>query len=82
MQHLSPDDERGRFLGTANGISFAFLSAAFGIFAIIRPAFGTSPQRIFLVSAGLMILGTAYFVLRLRRSVFKPVEPTEPTLEK
>jgi acyl-[acyl-carrier-protein]-phospholipid O-acyltransferase/long-chain-fatty-acid--[acyl-carrier-protein] ligase len=82
LQHLSPDNERGRFLGTANGISFAFLSAAFGIFTIIRPAFGTSPQRIFLVSAGLMILGTAFFVLRLRRSVFKPVEPAGPTLEK
>jgi len=81
LQHLSPDDERGRFLGTANGISFAFLSAAFGIFAMIRDAFGTSPQRMFLVSAGLMILGTAYFMLRLRGSVFKRDESARPTLE-
>ncbi len=70
LQRLSPDSERGRFLGTANAISFAFLSAAFGIFALIRPAFGDSPQRIFLVSGALMILGTVYFMLRLRRSVF------------
>ncbi len=80
LQRLSPDSERGRFLGTANAISFAFLSAAFGIFALIRPAFGDSPQRIFLVSAGLMILGTAYFVLRLRRSVFAGGDPGGPTL--
>ncbi len=82
LQKLSPDDERGRFLGTANGISFAFLSAAFGIFALIRPAFGDSPQRIFLVSASLMILGTAYFILRLRRSVFKRFDSAGPTLDK
>ncbi len=28
LQKLSPDDERGRFLGTANAISFGFLSVA------------------------------------------------------
>ena len=83
LQHLSPDDERGRFLGTANAISFTFLSVAFGIFAIIRPAFGHSPQRIFLISAGLMILGTAYFMLRLRGSIFSSRgESVVPTLDK
>ncbi len=72
LQQLSPDDERGRFLGTANGISFAFLATGFGLFAIIKPRFGfdSAPQRIFLISAALMIAGMAYFILRLRRSVF------------
>ncbi|MCH8804887.1 MAG: MFS transporter [Planctomycetes bacterium] len=66
LQKLSPDDERGRFLGTANGISFAFLSVASALYAIIRPSFGDAPQRIFLVSAALMLVGAGYFLFRLR----------------
>ena len=80
LQHLSPDSERGRFLGTANAISFGFLSVASLIYWIIRPAFGDAPQRIFLVSAGLMILGAGYFVLRLRRSVFAVGDQGGPML--
>ncbi len=70
LQQLSPDDERGRFLGTANAISFAFLSVASAMYWVIRPGFGTAPQRIFLISAALMIVGMAYFLLCLRKSVF------------
>ena len=69
LQKLSPDDERGRFLGTANAISFAFLSVASALYAIIRPSFGDAPQRIFLVSAGLMLLGAGYFLFRLRHTL-------------
>ena len=67
---VSPD-ERGRFLGTANGISFAFLSLASLIYWIIRPAFGSSPEKIFLLCAGLMIAGSAFFLARLRRALFE-----------
>lgn len=71
LQRLSPDDERGRFLGTANGVSFAFLSLSSLLYWIIRPAFTDSrgeeyPEKIFLISAALMILGTTFFFWRLR----------------
>ncbi len=70
LQYLSPDDERGRFLGTANGISFGFLSVASLLYWIIRPGFGNEPQRIFLLCAALMIGGSAFFLARLRRALF------------
>jgi acyl-[acyl-carrier-protein]-phospholipid O-acyltransferase/long-chain-fatty-acid--[acyl-carrier-protein] ligase len=68
LQDMSPNDERGRFLGTANAISFSFLSLASAIYWIIRPIFDSRPEAIFLVSAGLMICGAGFFVLKLRRS--------------
>jgi MFS family permease len=70
LQRLSPDDERGRFLGTANGISFAFLLASSLLYWVIRPAFTTSdggehPERIFVLCSGLMVAGSAFFLWRL-----------------
>ncbi|MGI9470181.1 MAG: MFS transporter, partial [Rubripirellula sp.] len=47
LQKLSPDDERGRFLGTANAVSFTFLTIAALLYWAIRPAFGNQPQNIF-----------------------------------
>ncbi len=70
LQHLSPGDERGRFLGTANGISFAFLSIASLLYWVIRPVFGGRPQLVFLVCAALMAGGSAFFLARLRRALF------------
>jgi acyl-[acyl-carrier-protein]-phospholipid O-acyltransferase/long-chain-fatty-acid--[acyl-carrier-protein] ligase len=70
LQQLSPDDERGRFLGTANAISFAFLSVASLLYWVIRPAFGNSPQRIFLLSAALMIAGGVFFLYRVGGVIF------------
>ncbi len=70
LQRLSPDDERGRFLGTANGVSFAFLTTSSLLYWIIRPAFNTAdgghPEKIFLVSAVLMIVGSAFFLWRIK----------------
>jgi MFS family permease len=65
LQKLSPDDERGRFLGTANAVSFAFLTIGALVYWIIRPAFGTAPQHIFYVSSVLMAMGGGYFLWRL-----------------
>lgn len=65
LQKLSPDDERGRFLGTANAVSFTFLTIGALIYWIIRPAFGDEPQRIFYLSSGLMAVGAAFFLWRL-----------------
>ncbi len=70
LQQLSPQAERGRFLGTANAISFGFLSLASAFYWVIRKPFGSHPQEIFLVCAALMLGGAALFLLRLRRALF------------
>jgi MFS family permease len=75
LQRLSPDDERGRLLGTANGISFTFLLLSSVLYWIIRPAFGTGegpqhPEKIFLLCALLMVVGVAFFFWRLRARGF------------
>jgi len=72
LQKLSPDSERGQFLGTANALSFLFLSLASILYVAIRPAFGGAPQGIFLVCAALMAVGGAAFMVRLKRYVFRP----------
>ena len=71
LQRLSPDSERGRFLGTANGISFTFLTLASALYWIIRPAFCTPrgeehPERIFLLCAVLMAVGVVVFLWRMK----------------
>ena len=66
LQKLSPDDERGRFLGTANGVSFSFLTLAAAFYWVVRPEFGETPERMFLVCSGLMAVGAAFFLWRLR----------------
>lgn len=68
LQKMSPDDERGRFLGTANAVSFAFMTIAALLYWAIRPAFGDEPQNIFYLSAALMALGSAFFLWKLRRT--------------
>ncbi len=75
LQRLSPDKERGRFLGTANGISFTFLTLASLLYWAIRPAFGVQagqqhPEKIFIISSLLMILGIAFFFWRLKARGF------------
>ena len=70
LQKLSPDDERGRFLGTANGVSFMFLAAASLLYWMIKPLFGNAPQRIFILSAIMMLVGAAFFLFKLRRIAF------------
>lgn len=66
LQHLSPDNERGQFLGTANAVSFAFMTVAGLLYFVIRPWFGDEPQNIFYVSSGLMFVGASFFLWRLR----------------
>jgi len=66
LQKLSPDNERGQFLGTANAVSFAFMTAAGLLYSTIRPLFGDEPQNIFYLSSGLMLAGAAFFLWQLR----------------
>jgi acyl-[acyl-carrier-protein]-phospholipid O-acyltransferase/long-chain-fatty-acid--[acyl-carrier-protein] ligase len=77
LQKLSPADERGRFLGTSNGISFAFLALASLVYWIIRPGFGSAPQQVFLVCAGLILLGALLFLRQLRRIIFQREEAVQ-----
>ena len=74
LQKLSPDRERGRFLGTANAISFAFLAIGSLLYWIIKPLFVDTPQRIFLVSAVLMFGGAMFFLFKLRHTAFSRAE--------
>lgn len=70
LQKLSPDDARGRFLGTANGVSFMFLATASLLYWLIKPAFTTAPQRIFIICALMMLAGAAFFLYKLRKVAF------------
>lgn len=75
MQRLTPSNELGRFLGTANGLSFVFLLLSAILFPIIYPAFVSAdgsrhPDKIFMVTAVLMLLGTIFFVWRVRARGF------------
>ena len=67
LQHLAPSDERGRFVGAANAINFAFLGLAALLYKAIRAPFGNEPDRIFLVSAALMLAATVLFTWWLGR---------------
>ncbi len=78
LQKLSPDEGRGRFLGTANAVSFAFLTVAALLYSAIRPAFGNQPQTIFYVSSLLMTVGAAYFIWSLRGTGILTGTATEP----
>lgn len=71
LQRLTPPNELGRFLGTANGVSFTFLLLSSLFYPLIRPMFTTPggaehPEKIFLVASVLMIAGLIFFVWRAR----------------
>lgn len=68
LQKLSPNGERGRFLGTANAVSFAFMTLSAAVYFVLAKIFVDEPQRIFLVCGGLMFFGTAFFLYRLSGS--------------
>jgi hypothetical protein len=72
LQHLSPPDERGRFLGTANALSFVASSAASLIFLGARAALGIPSNRIFLICAALAFVGTGALIWRMRGLIADP----------
>ena len=65
LQGLSPDAERGQYLGTANAVSFAFMTLAALFYWLVRDSFGDQPQLIFFLCSGLMAVGAAFFLWRL-----------------
>ncbi len=75
MQRLTPRNELGRFLGTANGLSFVFILISAAIYPLMRPLFafedGTEyPEKIFIVAAIAMAFGVLFFVWRVRARGF------------
>jgi len=67
LQALAPDDERGRFLGTANAMSFAMGGAGGAIFSGAR-WLGVPSNRIFLIIAALTAIVCVVCVVWLRRN--------------
>jgi acyl-[acyl-carrier-protein]-phospholipid O-acyltransferase/long-chain-fatty-acid--[acyl-carrier-protein] ligase len=72
LQFLSPDDERGRFLGTANAISFVCITAGSLIFLLARRVLQMDANRIFLVCAALAFVGTGVLNWAMRRLIADP----------
>ncbi len=66
LQFLSPTDERGRFFGTANALSFVCVSAA-GLLYIVLAQLGLPPARIPLVCSLLAMIGTLVGMAELNR---------------
>jgi len=72
LQHLSPPDERGRFLGTANALSFVASTLASLVFLAARSAFDLPSNRVFLICAVLAFVGSGVLIWRLRRLITDP----------
>ena len=67
LQHLSPDDERGRFLGAANALSFCFMTFGSLIFWFVRNKLGMPANRVHLICGILAAIGTIIGIWRLRQ---------------
>jgi MFS family permease len=65
LQKLSPAAERGRFLGTANALSFCFSSLGALVYWLAVNVCGLSPNRVFLVCGALAAAGTGFALARL-----------------
>jgi len=72
LQHLSPADERGRFLGTANALSFVFSSIGAVLVRVFRKDFELPANQVFLVIGGLAIVGTGVLLWRIRKLLADP----------
>lgn len=67
IQYLSPDDERGRFLGTANAMSFVFVTVGAAIFFVATALWKMEEYRVNLICAAFALIGMVIGVLQMRR---------------
>lgn len=72
LQHLSPPDERGRFLGTANALSFVFSSIGAILVRFFRNDMEMPANKVFLVIGTLAILGSGVLLWRIRALLIDP----------
>lgn len=75
IQKRAPDGERGRFLGTTNAISFAFMTVASILYLLWYKVLGLEPEWVFFLCAALALAGCVIFLLR-RRHLAEWVEET------
>jgi len=78
LQRLSPRERRGRFLGTANAISFLCSTLGSGLFLLCRRG-GMEADRVFLVGAALALVAAvgvgAWWWLLGKRQVGTQLDP-------
>jgi len=67
IQARAPEGERGRYLGTANAISFAFMTVGAVLYAVWTKVFGFGVSEVFLLNSGLAFIGCMIFLVRRRR---------------
>ena len=72
LQRLTPEDELGRYLGTANGLSFTFILLASLLYSLLLNFVfpHDQAQRTFLVCAILMTIGLPFFIWRVKARGF------------
>ena len=72
LQRLTPEDELGRYLGTANGLSFTFILLASLLYSLLLNFVfpHDQAQRTFLVCAILMAIGLPFFIWRVKARGF------------
>jgi MFS family permease len=69
IQKRAPDSERGRFLGTTNAISFAFMTLGSIIYLLWFKVFKLEPEWVFFLCAALALIGCLIFFLRRRHLI-------------
>ena len=67
IQKRAPDEERGRYLGTTNAISFAFMTFASVVYLVWHKVLQLSPERVFFLCAALAAVGCVIFFVRRKR---------------
>lgn len=82
IQYLSPDDERGRFLGTANALSFVFVTMGAAIFFVATNSLGMEEYRVNLICAALAMIGMLVGVWQMKRVMAGHSGVVEPGAER
>jgi MFS family permease len=71
LQLLSPEDERGRFFGTANALSFVFSTLGSLLYWALTGALGIPANRVPLACALIAMIGTVIGMIQLNRIMSK-----------
>lgn len=77
IQDLAPENERGRYLGTTNALSFVFSSIGAVVVQLARGVFGMEANHVFFVCGGLGLVGTIYLFARFRPPLYAAVKQAE-----
>ena len=70
--NMSPEAERGRYLGTANAMSSIASSLGSVIFLAAMSRFDFPSNRVFLINGCLSVIGTGYLLFRMRHVIADP----------